>query len=161
MTLTPYTAHAMLPHLAFENASKKTRPQFPAGALVYCRIASSRNHNKFQEPELTCVNPATGKADGLGELKDGMVFPISLGMAARLLLKKQREDGGIAVLEAIASKWPFEVAVGRNGYIWIDAGDVKRTLLVGRALTETDEQRLPVAAQEKLVKKLIRELGIE
>ena len=161
MTLTPYAAQALLPHLAFENATKKTRPQLPAGALVYCRIASSQSHNKFQEPELTCINPATGKADGLGELKGGMVFPISIGLATRLLLKKQREDGGVAVLDSIAKKWPFEVAVGKNGFIWVDAGDVKRTILIGRVLTETDEHNLNIEMQEKLVKSLSKELGVD
>lgn len=107
------------------------------------------------------MNPATGKADGLGELKGGMVFSISLRTASRLLLKKQREEGGIAVLEVLAKKWPFEVAIGRNGYIWVDAGEVKRTILIGRSLTETDEQNLTIEAQEKLVKKLSRELGVD
>jgi exosome complex component RRP40 len=81
-------------------------------------------------------------------------------MAARLLVRKQREDGGVAVLEALAQKWPFEVAIGRNGYVWVDAQDVKKTIVVGRAIVETDKQGLPVDAQERLVKRLCRELGV-
>ena len=162
VSLTPHAPLATLPHLAFENATKKTRPQLASGAIVYARVASSLAHNKFQEPELTCIHPQTGKADGMGEIKGGMVFAISRGMAARLLAKKQREEGGVVVLELLGGKWPFEVAVGRNGFLWVDAaGDVRRTLVVGRAITETDIGKLGVKEQEKVVKRLCRELGTE
>ena len=110
------------------------------------------------DPEILCYNPSTGKREGMGELKGGMVFDISLGMARRLLLAKQREEGGIAVLEEIAEKVAFEVAVGRNGKVWVKAGSVKETLLVGKALQETDTQVLRVDEQIKLVKRLLQHL---
>jgi len=94
----------------------------------------------------------------MGELKGGMLFDISLGMARRLLLAKQREDGGVAVLEEIAEKVAFEIAVGRNGKVWVKSGGVKETLLVGKALQETDVQSLGLDAQIKLVKKLLRQV---
>lgn len=37
------------------------------------------------DPELECFDAETGKANGLGELKGGMVFSVSLGTARRLL----------------------------------------------------------------------------
>ena len=58
----------------------------------------------------------------MGELKGGMVFDISLGMARRLLTARQKEDGGVVVLEEIAERVPFELAVGRNGRGWVNAG---------------------------------------
>ncbi len=94
----------------------------------------------------------------MGELKGGMVFDVSLGMARRLLVAKQREEGGIVVLEGIADKVAFEVAVGRNGKVWVRSGGVKETLVVGRALQETDREGLGVEEQEKLVKRLLRGL---
>ena len=94
----------------------------------------------------------------MGELKGGMVFDISMGMARRLLMAKQREDGGIAVLEEIAEKVAFEVAVGRNGKVWVKSGGVKETLLVGRALQEADVQGLGVEEQVRLVRKMIRQV---
>ena len=94
----------------------------------------------------------------MGELKGGMVFDVSLGMARRLLLAKQREDGGVAVLEEIAEKVAFEVAVGRNGKVWVKSAGVKETLLVGKALQETDKQSLSIDEQVKLVKKLLRQV---
>ena len=103
-----------------------------------------------------CYNPSTGKSEGLGELKGGMVFEISLGMARRLLMAKSKEEGGLVVLEELAEQLAFEVAVGRNGKIWVNSGGVRETLLVGRALQETDREGLKVEGQRKLVKKLLR-----
>ena len=94
----------------------------------------------------------------MGELKGGMVFDISLGMARRLLMSKQKESGGIAVLEEIAEKFPFEIAVGRNGRIWVNSGGVKEILIIGRAIQETDKERLDLSGQKKLLKKLLREI---
>lgn len=110
------------------------------------------------EPEIACYNLSTGKSEGMGELQGGMVFDVSLGMARRLLLKKQREEGGLVVLEEIAKKMAFEVAVGRNGMVWVKAGGVKATLFVGKALQETDRGGLGCEEQEQLVKQWSRQL---
>lgn len=108
------------------------------------------------DPELVCYNPSTGKSDGMGELKGGTLFELSLGMCRRLLMSRQ--DGGVVVLEEIAAKIPFEVAIGRNGVIWVKAGTIKETLVVRNALQETDSTDLGVVEQEKLVKKLLRHI---
>jgi exosome complex component RRP40 len=110
------------------------------------------------DPEIVCHNSSTGKSDGMGELKGGMVFDISLGMARRLLMAKQREEGGLAVLEDIAEKIPFEIAVGRNGRVWVNSAGVKETLLVGKGLQETDTRSLDMEEQKKLVKRLLKGL---
>ncbi|KAL6713642.1 exosome non-catalytic core subunit rrp40 [Lecanora helva] len=154
-SITPHTQFAQLPQLAFEGATKKTRPQLNSGSLIYARVLSASKH---LDPEIVCYNPSTGKSEGMGELKGGMVFDVSLGMARRLLLAKQREDGGIAVLEEIAEKLAFEIAVGRNGKVWVKSAGVKETLLVGKAMQETDTQGLGIDEQVKLVKKLLRQL---
>ena len=92
----------------------------------------------------------------MGELKGGMVFDVSLGMARRLLMARQKEDGGVVVLEEIAEKLPFEVAVGRNGRVWVNAGSVREVLCVGRALQEVDEGGFGVEEQKKVVRKLLK-----
>lgn len=92
----------------------------------------------------------------MGELKGGMVFDVSLGMARRLLAGRQREESGLVVLEEVAGKVAFEVAVGRNGRVWVKAGGVKETLVVGRALREADEGGLGVEEQVRLVRRLLK-----
>lgn len=94
----------------------------------------------------------------MGELKGGMVFEVSLGMARRLLAARQKEDGGVVVLEGLAEKVAFEVAVGRNGRVWVRSGGVRETLVVGRAVQETDREGLGVEGQGRLVKRLLRGL---
>jgi len=102
------------------------------------------------------VNPSTGKADGMGELKGGMVFDISLGMARTLMMPKPGDQGVVVVLEELGEKMPFEVAVGRNGRLWINSKGVKETLLVGRAVMETDKGGLGVEEQRRLVRRFLK-----
>ncbi|MCJ1255784.1 exosome non-catalytic core subunit rrp40 [Lignoscripta atroalba] len=151
--LTPHTTFAQLPQLAFEGVTKKTRPQLTSGSLVSARVSSA---SKFLDPEIVCYNPSTGKSEGMGELKGGMVFDVSLGMARRLLMSKQKEEGGLVVLEEIAEKVPFEIAVGRNGRVWVNSGGVKETLMIGKALQEADRKGLGMDDQKKLVRKLLK-----
>ena len=86
-----------------------------------------------------------------------MVFDISLGMARRLLLSKQKEEGKLVILEDLAERVAFEIAIGRNGKVWINANGVKETLLVGKALQTTDDEALNVDEQKKLSRKLLRQ----
>ncbi|OCK78328.1 hypothetical protein K432DRAFT_356982 [Lepidopterella palustris CBS 459.81] len=151
-TLTPYAPPTTLPHLSFESATKKTRPVLPLQSLVYARILP---FSRYTTPELTCIDPSTGKADGLGPLKGGMVFDISLAMARRLLAGAK---GGVMVLEMLAEKLVFEVAVGRNGVIWVEGGNVTVTLKVGMAVQEVDRGGLGVEGQRALVEKVLRGL---
>lgn len=156
-SISDYTPNATLPQLSFEGASKKTRPQLSSGALVYARITLA---NKHMDPELECVSASTGKSDGLGPLLGGMLFTVSLAMARRLMLPKPAEQGALVVLEELGDAGvPFEIAVGRNGRVWIDSKSVKTTLLIGRALQETDEGRLGVEEQKKLAKKVVKDVA--
>ncbi|KAI8957103.1 hypothetical protein F5Y11DRAFT_340821 [Daldinia sp. FL1419] len=155
--LSNHTSNAILPQLAFEMATKKTRPNLSPGALVYARVCLANRH---MDPELECVSPSTGKADGLGPLNGGMLFDISLGMSRRLLMRKSAEEGKVVVLEELGSAGlAFETAVGRNGKIWVNSENTKTVLIVGRAVKDTDENRLTVDQQKKLVRKLVKEMS--
>ncbi|KAI2604990.1 uncharacterized protein GGS25DRAFT_408699 [Hypoxylon fragiforme] len=155
--LSGYTSNAVLPQLAFEMATKKTRPNLSPGSLVYARVSLANRH---MDPELECVSPTTGKAEGLGPLNEGMVFEVSLGMARRLLMRKSVEEGKVVVLEELgAAGLAFETAVGRNGKVWVNSEKTKVVLAVGRAVKETDEKNLSIEQQKKLVRRLIKELN--
>jgi exosome complex component RRP40 len=155
-SLSDYTPNASLPQLSFEGATKKTRPQLSSGNLVYAKVTLA---NKHMDPELECVSSSTGKSEGLGPLTGGMLFTISLGMSRRLMLPKPVEQGNLVVLEELGAQGvAFEIAVGRNGRVWVDSKSVKATLVVGKAIIETDEKCLGVEDQKKLARKLAREL---
>jgi len=154
-SLSPHTAHALLPVLAFESATKKTRPVLAPGALVYARVALCDRH---MDAELECVSPATGKADGLGPLVGGTLVAVSPGFARRLLMPAG--GSGVAVLEELeAAGLAFETAVGRNGRVWVNSESTRAVIVVCRALRETDERGLDAGAQRKLVRRLVRESG--
>lgn len=155
-SITDYTPYASLAQLSFEGATKKTRPQLVQGSLVYARITLA---NKHMDPELECMTTSTGKSDGLGPLTGGMLFDVSLAMARRLMMAKPLEQGRLVVLEELgAAGVAFEIAVGRNGKVWVNSKSVKGTLAVGKAIQETDSKALGIEEQKKLVKKVVREI---
>ncbi|GES62819.1 exosome complex exonuclease Rrp40 [Aspergillus terreus] len=175
--ITPQAPQVLLGQLAFEGATKKTRPMLRQGDLVYARVLST-GLGAGAEVELTCVNPATGRAEpgGLGPLTGGMVFDISTGMAARLMRASsssaENQDGvdGLVVLDELGKKLEkvggFEIAVGRNGKVWVDCangGDsaVKATVAIGRCLSAIDEHNLNPADQKKLVSRILREMKVD
>ena len=151
--ITPHAPQALLPQLAFESVTKKTRPVLAAGALVYARVAAVSKH---ADTELECVNPATGKADGLGPLKGGMVWKVSLAFARRLMMGKR---GGVVLLDELSKTVAFELAIGRNGKVWVNSQDnIQATLAVGKAIVEVDEKNLTPPEQVQLAKKTAKGL---
>lgn len=156
--LTPHTPFALLGLLAFEGANRKTRPQLRSGDLVYARVSRA---SKWEDVEVECVTSSSGKADGLGVLKGGMVFDISPAFARRLMMgtdKEGRSKGGIVILEEVGQKIKFEVAVGRNGRVWVDGETIGVTITIGRLLTQCDAEGWELEAQKKNVRKALREV---
>ncbi|KAI8136905.1 hypothetical protein BJV82DRAFT_661645 [Fennellomyces sp. T-0311] len=124
------TAHtAVLPALAFEGATKRNKPNLTPRTLVYCRVAMA---NRDMEAELECVNPTTGKADGFGELKGGHVIKCSLGLCRRLM------DASTPILRLLGEHFPFELAVGMNGRVWINSNTVKDTIMLANAIQNSE-----------------------
>ena len=126
---------------------------------MYARVSKC---SKWEDTEIECFNSATGKGEGLGPLKGGMVFDVSTAFARRLMMgtdKEGRSKGGVVVLEEVGEKVKFEVAVGRNGRVWVDSGGVRSTLGIGRLLVEADEKVMDVEAQKKAVKKALKDMG--
>lgn len=156
VALAPHDApplRAVLPVLSFAGATRKNRPDLHSGTLVYARVSLAAKH---LDTELECVDPTTGKSEGLGPLVGGMVFSVSLLMARRLLIAST-EKSGLAVLDALGEEGlSFETAVGRNGRLWVNSDNTRTVVLVGRAITATDAQNLDVQQQRALVKKLVR-----
>ncbi|CAK7246430.1 MAG: exosome non-catalytic core subunit rrp40 [Sporothrix thermara] len=156
VALAPHDApplRAVLPVLSFAGATRKNRPDLHAGTLVYARVALAAKH---LDTELECVDTTTGKSEGLGPLLGGMVFPVSQLMARRLLMASA-DKSGVVVLAALGEEGlSFETAVGRNGRLWVNSEDTRTVVLVGRAITATDEQNLDARQQRALVKKLVK-----
>jgi exosome complex component RRP40 len=97
---------------------------------VYARVATA---NKDIEPEIECFDATSGKSAGFGELKGGLLVDgLSMGYCRRLLYERG------TVLEEVGGHVGFQCAVGLNGRVWVDASDVEKTILVSRAIKETE-----------------------
>jgi len=149
--ITSHTPFALLGQLSFEGATRKTRPILAPGHLVYARVSKA---DKWSDVEVECFNANTGKSEGLGPLKDGMLFEVSLGIARRLMMGGVK--GGVVILDEFGEKIRFEVAVGRNGKVWVNAATIKETIAIGKALQETDSKALGIEDQKKLVRKVLK-----
>ena len=149
--VTLLTGHmsATLPALAFEGATKRTKPTLRPGALVYARVVSCDRH---AEPELSCVDPTTGKADGLGELRVSdrdvgyaTIVRVHPSFAVALLRPSsssdeggEEEKGGHTLLPVASTFFPFEAAIGLNGIVWIRADKPQHLIALQRLLTAAD-----------------------
>ncbi|KDE06131.1 hypothetical protein MVLG_03547 [Microbotryum lychnidis-dioicae p1A1 Lamole] len=106
---------ASLDALAFEGATKRNKPNLKVGTLVYGHLLATP---PFSEPEISCVDAATQKAAGFGELTGGfLIRHIELGRCRALLSPKH------PILERLGAQFAFEIAVGMNGRVWVKAGD--------------------------------------
>ncbi len=126
---------ALLPTLAFDGASKRNRPELSAGSLIYCRIEQVQDNIA----DLTCcAKSSQAKKDWMtgeaiyGELKGGCVFRCSLFLAETLL------DPECPVLLALARSIPFEIAVGSNGFVWINAETPEQISLIMVAIQKSE-----------------------
>lgn len=115
---------ASLSYLSFENATKKNRPEVQVGDVVYAKmLVASRD----MEPEIVCVD-SHGKKNRLGVLADGFVFKCSLNLVRKIL------NPNCPLLNSLKNEWPFEVAAGMNGRIWIKANTMRETIALGNAI---------------------------
>ena len=124
---------ATLPILAFEGATLRNRPNLQTNSVVYARVSVA---NKDMEPEIDCIHPSTGKADGFGELKQGfMIDRCSLDLCRYLLTKNN------ALLNGLSSMFPFELAIGMNGRVWVNAGEPKQIVAIVNLIRAADGQQ--------------------
>ncbi|CAK9169358.1 unnamed protein product [Ilex paraguariensis] len=138
-------ALAFLPVLAFEGGTRRNIPKFEVGTLIYVRIVKA---NTGMNLELSCTD-ATGKAAEFGPLKDGYMFESSTGLSRMLL-----NSPTCPVLEALGKKLSFEIAVGLNGRVWVNAASPSTIILVANAIMNSES--LSGVQQKIMVEKLLQ-----
>ncbi|CAK5284147.1 unnamed protein product [Mycena citricolor] len=140
---------ASLDGLAFEGATKRSRPNLRIGNLVYARVSLA---HKDMEPELECFDAQTRKSAGFGELKGGFVTRCSLGMC-RLLL-----DPKHFLLPLFGRRFHLETAVGVNGRVWVSTKEADQTIAIVRCIELVDPDG--GGMDEDGVTKFLEELGL-
>lgn len=119
-------SRASLPALSFEGATKHNRPKLTVGSLVHCRVLKV---NCGTEAVLTCIDKA-GQSGSLGVLLGGYTYECSTHISHHLLTQLA-DDALNALGEAVS----FEIVVGLNGRVWVNAPTVEDSVLVVRAMT--------------------------
>lgn len=114
--LQDFLPNVLLSMMAFPNATKKNRPNLKNGQAVYARVSLALLE---VETELECFDAETGKDGGFGLLSDeGYIFDVLMSFARELLF-----NHSLPVLEKLALRCQFEIAVGINGKVWLKCGD--------------------------------------
>ncbi|CAL5398145.1 unnamed protein product [Camellia sinensis] len=159
-------ALAFLPVLSFEGGTRRNIPKFEivclvlrptlrmgklkksksrVGTLIYVRVVKA---NTGMNPELSCTD-ATGKVAEYGPLKDGFTFESSTGLARMLL-----SSPTCPVLEGLGKKLSFEIAVGLNGRVWVNAEAPSTVILISNAIMNSES--LSGVQQQIMVEKLLQ-----
>ncbi|PLW16583.1 hypothetical protein PCANC_11746 [Puccinia coronata f. sp. avenae] len=113
---------ASLDGLAFEGATKRTKPNLKIGAVVYARVSLASNHT---ETEIECINPTNQKSDGFGEMTGGMLLRhLDLTHCKQLLSPPYK------LLSRIGATQKFEISIGMNGRIWCKSDSVANTVKI-------------------------------
>ena len=126
---------ATLKTLAFDGASKRNHPDLAVGTLVYARVELASKH---MDTELTCMADSGIKKDWMtgeaqfGKLVGGTTFECSHELARSLL----QED--CPVLIALARYIKFEIAIGYNGWVWIDSQSPQHSIVVANACLNSE-----------------------
>ncbi|KAF9611669.1 hypothetical protein IFM89_034852 [Coptis chinensis] len=120
---------------------------FPSqvGKLLYVRVVKA---NADMNPELSCTD-VNGKAAEFGPLKDGYMFESSTGLSRMLL-----SSPTCPVLEALGKKLSFEIAIGLNGRVWVNAEAPSTVILVSNAIMTSES--LTGVQQRIMVEKLMQ-----
>lgn len=135
------TSTAQLSNIAFEGASKRNRPKLRVGSVIFAHVIS---RDKHLAPELSCIAVSGPRKDWttgesvFGELIGGTLVHVPTAVALRLV------DPQAALLSALGEAFPFEIAVGLNGFIWINSTSSKQIIAVSNAIKQskllTDDQ---------------------
>ncbi|KAK6353472.1 exosome non-catalytic core subunit rrp40 [Orbilia brochopaga] len=160
--LTPYTTPATIP---FENyitnnagttaAVRKARPNIPIGGTIYARVATVHKHLETIElsvpstdfGEVLSHKSSAGSAAAANTSQEvanrAEVTPYVLSISQAMVKVLTAEDSlGKHLLSVVSSKIPFEMIVGRNGRVWIDASTQREVIAVVRIFSGYDTQRM-------------------
>eukprot|EP00603_Paraphysomonas_imperforata_P013059 CAMPEP_0114459496 /NCGR_PEP_ID=MMETSP0104-20121206/5239_1 /TAXON_ID=37642 ORGANISM="Paraphysomonas imperforata, Strain PA2" /NCGR_SAMPLE_ID=MMETSP0104 /ASSEMBLY_ACC=CAM_ASM_000202 /LENGTH=209 /DNA_ID=CAMNT_0001632137 /DNA_START=168 /DNA_END=797 /DNA_ORIENTATION=- len=146
---------ALLNRLAFEGASKRNKPEYKVGDVVYCKVKLAHKH---LDTELTCISSSgvkKGWSSGeaiYGELMEGLTVRVR-PLQAKKLLKPD-----CTVLNVLGRHLAFEVAIGMNGMLWVQATDVEDCIIIRNAIINSLE--LDAFQTEAMVEILIEKMKL-
>lgn len=116
--------------LAFEGASKRNHPNLVNGDVIFGKVIVA---NKDMEPEISCVDQNSGKANGMGGIPSGgFLLTTSLNLVRKILSRE------CILLPKLGSLFAFEVIVGLNGKIHINTSNQNHTIAIMNMVVEAE-----------------------
>lgn len=111
-------SYAYLNSLEFQGATKRDKPKFEEGQLVYCRVIEA---DGLASTKLSCISPLDKKAWNSGEaffgvLQGGLVKDFPVNFCRSLLSQSEAHEH---LLNQLGAKMEFEINIGFNGKIWV------------------------------------------
>ena len=166
---------ATLPLLSgFEGATKKTRPNWQPGTIIFARVSLAHPH---LEPELACFDPSGNvAADLFGDLEEeptnnsGASNPSTTSTSNtsapstkpkkfnQLLRttcsfsKSLQNPSAVPLLSILGRRWAFEVAAGANGRVFLSTSSASQTSLLAGIIIQAARDNLSPTEIELLVK---------
>jgi exosome complex component RRP40 len=123
----------MLGELEFNGATKRNKPNLQIGSCVFCQVSETP---KFLNPRLTCITTekkewTTGETK-LCELKKGNL--VYLPSSRFPYLEK--------ILPLISKHVSFEVALGKNGVVWVSTSRVKNLIIISNLINSINRSSI-------------------
>lgn len=173
---------ATLPLLSgFEGATKKTRPNWQPGTIIFARVSLAHPH---LEPELACFDPSGNvSADLFGDLEEeptnnsgasntvassspssttstsNTSAPSTKPKKFNQLLrttcsfsKSLQNPSAVPLLSILGRRWAFEVAAGANGRVFLSTSSASQTSLLAGIIAKAARDNLSPTEIELLVK---------
>jgi len=94
---------------------------------VYARVLAA---HRDMDPELDCTTQSD--TDVLGQLSGGYLFTVSLNLASTLLTADP------TILAILSDKFSYEIAIGMNGRVWIDAKTPRDMITIATCIVKSE-----------------------
>ena len=147
----------------FEGATKKNRPTWTVGTVIFTRVAMA---HPDLEPELSCFDPSGkipvdlfGELGGVGIISDSNTKKSSILLRTLCNLSKSLQIPSQAnLLKVLGKYFSFEIASGANGRIFLEAENVKEMIAISHLIVN-NENKKPLNEIENSVRELAFSMG--
>lgn len=127
--------YALLNRLSFEGATKRNKPEFNVGDIVYAVVTKT---NKDFDTEISCISNSINKKEWssgetlYGQLKNGIVIKLTPNIARKLLLPHS------VVINELGKHFIYEVTIGMNGIVWLRGSDIFATIVIRNCIINSE-----------------------
>lgn len=120
-------SHAILPTLEFMGATRRDKPNYQEGTLIFCQVLETDSSSGLARIKLSCISPTCKKAWNsgeafFGELKGGFMKEFPIGFCRNLI----KDDW---LLQKLGEKFKFDINIGFNGRVWVK-GRIADTIFI-------------------------------